>query len=142
MVKDLRGNRGQALTEFILIAPILAIILLGTYQFIRINLVAERVHMAAREGARLRSLTKYDSGRRRGRAVASDSDIKEKIQEYLKTIPGPLAEVTIGNEVILVTKEVKIIPGLKRFLPDPYKLTASCTMTGDPWMAGINRLDQ
>jgi len=122
-----KKNKGQALVEMILILPILVLFLFFFYQFAQITLASERIHMAARRGARL-----YSLGR-------SEEEVVRSTQDVLRGIPGPPATVTIVRETVIVEKKVKVIPYLEKILPSSYTLPSNCTMTNDPWKDGLPR---
>jgi len=139
--KDGRGlPTGQALTEMVIALPILLLLMFGLQQFAQISIAKQKIYMAARYGARLRSTLPSATLAQR---VQTTMIVQRAVQDYLKSLGKPPAEVSvsyyIGREGVTVTKEIPIKGYVKNIFRSPYKLTTFCYMENDPWEWGVPR---
>lgn len=135
-----RREKGQALTEMVIVLPVLLLLMFGLHQFARISIAQQRLHMAARYGARLMSTSSHATQVQR---YVTTANVRRAVRKYLEPLGKPPANVSvtyfIGREGVTITKEIPIMPYLKGVFTKPHKLTASCYIENDPWEWGVPR---
>jgi Flp pilus assembly protein TadG len=86
-------RRGQALVEFVLVAPIFFLILFAIIDFGRYVYYVQTINNAAREGARYAIVHGYDSIAPSG--PGDDAAVKSTVRRYLIGVVGDASTPTI-----------------------------------------------
>src|SRR6266446_5484485 len=81
--KSMRKQRGAALVEMVMILPVLTILFLGIVQFGLVLREHQIVQNAAREGARLSSMPKYNISAFDSTTTPTDAQVRAKIQNLV-----------------------------------------------------------
>lgn len=124
MIKD---QKGQSLTEFALIVPLLFLLICGIIDFGRILYAYMHLNLATQEAVRLGGLGK------------GDVEITEFAKEYVLIGDPEVLEVTISpleadresGDYVTVTLQSpfqSITPVLSQLLPASYKITTDSTI--------------
>lgn len=125
----IKSGRGQAMLEFALVLPILLFLVMGIIEFGRIFSAYLTITELAREGARYGVVGNTDASIKtliKNRATAitlTDGDITITPQDPANPRKrGNSLQVSIHYSVDIV------VPLIAELIPDPFPLTASCTM--------------
>jgi Flp pilus assembly protein TadG len=118
-----RGERGAAAVEFALVLPVLLMIVLGTIDWGWYFFVSQVVTNAAREGARVGSLTAYDPDDS-GKDAAAVLEAEATATAYLKNAKLPKAATAtvtaapVGNAIrVTVSYPAGSLTGFTRLIP-------------------------
>ena len=106
------GERGAALVEFALVAPLLLVVIAGIVDFGFLFQRYEVVTNAAREGARLGSLPGYVTCGNPVSAPGVDQRVRDYVQQGLSLTAGALTAAMPSNAVVVTCPTVAIsLPG-------------------------------
>lgn len=124
MIKHLfRSQKGQALVEFAMVLPVFIVVLFGIVEFGRLWQTMNVITSAAREGARVASLTSPNIGQARN--AAQNVLSAANISDATVSVSGPNG----ANEVI-VTVSLNYTPLTGAIVPGvgPLSLSRSTSM--------------
>lgn len=123
----IKDQKGQSLTEFALLVPLLLLLICGIIDFGRILFTYMHLNLATQEAVRLGGLGK------------GDTEISEFAKNYVIVGTAEDLEVTISPSeefrdsgeyvtVILKSSFQPVTPFLTYLLPDSYKITTDSTI--------------
>lgn len=124
MIKD---QKGQSLTEFALLVPILLLLILGILDFGKILYTYMHMNIATQESVRLGGLGKGDAEITefaKGYLIFGDP-------EQLEVIIFPTQENRTSGEYVTVTLRSpyeSLTPVISNLLPDSYNITTNSTI--------------
>lgn len=123
----LQDTRGQALVEMALVLPLLLLLLMGIFEFGRIMGARLILSDLARDGARHAVVGYSDADIiqlvKDRRAWLEEARIEVQMQpQQANRSKGEPLQVSVDYSLPLLT------PFLSSFLPDPFPLSATCTM--------------
>lgn len=122
-----RDERGQAMTEFALVLPILLLILMGIVEFGRIFHAYIVINEAARDAVRYVSVAASESEVRD--VILQDSQSLDETRVAFTISPGETYRRSGQPVTVQVTYPVQLItPVLNFVLPNPVNVTATMTM--------------
>jgi Flp pilus assembly protein TadG len=130
-LKPTRRQRGDAVVEFVLVAPVLLLLFFGIMEMSRVIDAWVIVHNAAREGARAGSLAYPDP--------AVGTTAQQVAKEYLTSGLGSRGDIVktvvnapvVTGESVQVTAEADVriyTPMFQAILPSPIPVRATATM--------------